>query len=71
MTLKLELAVTFDVGEHFVKATHFLEGAGPFFSLLGETERRFLNLSSSLFPERPCNCNWNCGGGPRPERNST
>ena len=30
MTLKLELAVTFDVGEHFVKATHFLEVAGPF-----------------------------------------
>ena len=52
MTLKLELAVTFDVGEHFVKVTHFLEGAGPFFSLLGETERHFPNLSSSLFPER-------------------
>ena len=50
MTLKLELAVTFDVGKHFVKATQFLEGAAPFFSLLGETERRFLNLSSSLFP---------------------
>ena len=26
---KLELAVTIDVGEHFVKATYFLEGDGP------------------------------------------
>ena len=43
MSLKLELAVTFDVDEHFVKATQFLEGAGPFFSLLGETELRFPN----------------------------
>ena len=30
MSLKLELAVTFDVGEHFDKATHFLEGLVPF-----------------------------------------
>jgi len=29
MSLKLELAVTIDVGEHFVKATYFLEGYGP------------------------------------------
>lgn len=29
MTLKLELAATTDVGEHFVKATYFLEGDGP------------------------------------------
>ena len=50
MSLKLELAVTFDVGEDFVKATQFLEWAGPFLSLLGETERRFPNSSSSLFP---------------------
>lgn len=28
MSLKLELAVTVDVGEHFVKATYFLEGDG-------------------------------------------
>ena len=27
--LKLELAVTIDVGEHFVKATYYLEGDGP------------------------------------------
>ena len=26
---KLELAATIDVGEHFVKATYFLEGDGP------------------------------------------
>ena len=30
MSLKLELAVTFDVGEHFDKATHFLVGLVPF-----------------------------------------
>ena len=29
MSLKLELAVTIDVGEHFVKATYFLEEDGP------------------------------------------
>ena len=29
MNLKLELAATIDVGEHFVKATYFLEGDGP------------------------------------------
>ena len=29
MLLKLELASTIDVGEHFVKATYFLEGDGP------------------------------------------
>ena len=29
MSLKLELAVSFDVGEHFDKATHFLEGLVP------------------------------------------
>ena len=29
VNLKLELAVTIDVGEHFVKATYFLEGDGP------------------------------------------
>ena len=29
MNLKLELAGTIDVGEHFVKATYFLEGNGP------------------------------------------
>ena len=29
MNLKLELAGTIDVGEHFVKATYFLEGDGP------------------------------------------
>ena len=29
MSLKLELAATIDVGEHFVKATYFLEGDGP------------------------------------------
>lgn len=29
MLLKLELAATIDVGEHFVKATYFLEGDGP------------------------------------------
>ena len=29
MHLKLELAVTIDVGEHFVKVTYFLEGGGP------------------------------------------
>mgnify|MGYP001799753485 CR=1 FL=1 len=27
--LKLELAMTIDVEEHFVKATYFLEGDGP------------------------------------------
>jgi hypothetical protein len=27
--LKLELAVTIDVGQHFVKATYYLEGDGP------------------------------------------
>ena len=32
INLKLELAITIDVGEHFVKATYmyFLEGDGPF-----------------------------------------
>ena len=30
MLLKLELAATIDVGEHFVKAMYFLEGDGPF-----------------------------------------
>lgn len=29
MLLKLELAATIDVGQHFVKATYFLEGDGP------------------------------------------
>ena len=29
ISLKLELAITIDVGEHFVKATYFLEGDGP------------------------------------------
>ena len=29
MNLKLELAATIDVGEHFVKATYFLEGDDP------------------------------------------
>ena len=29
MSLKLELAATIDVGEHFVKATYFLEGDDP------------------------------------------
>lgn len=29
VNLKLELAVTIDVGEHFVKATYLLEGDGP------------------------------------------
>ena len=29
MSLKLELAVTTDIGEHFVKAMYFLEGDGP------------------------------------------
>ena len=29
MLLKLELAATIDIGEHFVKATYFLEGDGP------------------------------------------
>ena len=29
MLLKLELAATMDVGEHFVKATYFVEGDGP------------------------------------------
>ena len=29
LNLKLELAITIDVGEHFVKATYFLEGDGP------------------------------------------
>ena len=29
MNLKLELAATIDVGEHFVKATYFLKGDGP------------------------------------------
>ena len=28
INLKLELAITIDVGEHFVKATYFLEGDG-------------------------------------------
>ena len=27
--LKLELAITIDLGEHFVKATYFLKGDGP------------------------------------------
>lgn len=31
MSLKLELAAAIDVGEHFVKATYFLEGYGPLF----------------------------------------
>ena len=30
VNLKLELAVTIDVGEQFVKATYFLAGDGPF-----------------------------------------
>ena len=29
MSLRLELAATIDVGEHFVKATYFLKGDGP------------------------------------------
>lgn len=29
VNLKLDLAVTIDVGQHFVKATYFLEGDGP------------------------------------------
>ena len=29
INLKLELAITIDVGEHFVKATYSLEGDGP------------------------------------------
>ena len=29
INLKLELAITIDVGEHFLKATYFLEGDGP------------------------------------------
>ena len=29
INLKLELAITIDVGEHFVKATYFLEGDSP------------------------------------------
>ena len=29
INLKLELAITIDFGEHFVKATYFLEGDGP------------------------------------------
>ena len=29
INLKLELAITIDVGEHFVKATYFLERDGP------------------------------------------
>ena len=29
ISLKLELAITIDLGEHFVKATYFLEGDGP------------------------------------------
>ena len=49
MSLKLELAATIDVGEHFVKATYFLEGDGPLiFACYEKLSAVF--LSSSLFP---------------------
>ena len=49
MNLKLELAATIDVGEHFVKATFFLEGDGPLVFACYE------KLSAvSLFCQAPC-----------------
>ena len=49
MNLKLELAATIDVGEHFVKATYLLEGDGPLiFACYEKLSAVF--LSSSLFP---------------------
>ena len=49
MNLKLELAATIDGGEHFVKATYFLEGDGPLiFACYEKLSAVF--LSSSLFP---------------------
>ena len=48
MSLKLELAVTFDVGEHFAKAAHFLEGLVPFLACE-------VKLSAvSQFHQAPC-----------------
>ena len=49
MNLKLELAATIDVGEHFVKATYFLEGDGPLVFAFYEKLSAF-----SQFCQAPC-----------------
>ena len=49
MNLKLELAATIDVGEHFVKATYFLEGDGPLVFACYEKLSAF-----SQFCQAPC-----------------
>ena len=49
MGLKLELAATIDVGEHFVKATQFLEGDGPLVFACYEKLR-----AVSQFFQAPC-----------------
>ena len=49
MNLKLELAASIDVGEHFVKATYFLEGDGPLVFACYEKLSAF-----SQFCQAPC-----------------
>ena len=49
MSLKLELAATIDVVEHFVKATYFLEGDGPLVFAFYEKLSAF-----SQFCQAPC-----------------
>ena len=51
MNLKLELAATIDVGEHFVKATYFLEGDGPLVFTCYESVRA---IATAIAEEDPC-----------------
>lgn len=49
--LKLELAAIIDVGEHFVKATYFLEGDGPLVFTCYESVRA---IATAIAEEDPC-----------------
>lgn len=60
VNLKLELAVTIDVGEHFVKATYYLEGDGPRVFMLREAEGCCRGLPGSTFSKCTCSCCRNC-----------
>ena len=50
MLLKLELAATRDVGEHFVKATYFLQGDGPLFFSCYEVSTVSQAFQASHYP---------------------
>ena len=72
ISLKLELAITIDLGERFVNATYFLEGDGPLvFSCYEKTENRRRSLPSSSLPKRSRNCNGDCRARPGSKRYST